>query len=75
MRSLSETGSIITFTKVHKGDGHLPEPYILAVIDLGQGRRVLARLDTDQEVRIGQTAVFAREDENGLIYSVSAQGN
>ncbi len=67
---LSGKGEIVTFTKVHKGAGQLPEPYILAVIQIAEDYQVLARVESESALSIGQAVKYLREDEYGYIFGI-----
>ena len=67
--SFSGQGKIDTFTVIR----YPPEgfekraPYVVALIDLDQGPRVIARIvDASENLQIGQTVVFLKESNDGL---------
>lgn len=63
----SGKGTIYTYTVVHVGFGHLAAkaPYVLAVVELAEGLKVLTRVeDADmQNVKIGDSVKFKYTDE------------
>lgn len=65
---LADDGVIITFSTVHKGAGHLAEPYTLAVIQLDEDYQVLARIESDAKMSVGQRVRYLRTDDFGKIF-------
>jgi len=65
---LPDQGEIVTFTKVHKGAGQLAEPYTIAVIQLAMNYQVLARIESDSALYIGQKVKYLRSDEYVKIF-------
>jgi uncharacterized OB-fold protein len=69
---LPDDGSIVTFTTVWRGVDYLPQPYTLAVIDLGGEIQVLGRVKRGgQGIAINQKVRYAGKDEYGHIFELS----
>ncbi len=71
--SFSEQGKIATFTVIR----YPPEgfekgaPYVVALVDLDQGPRVIARiLDASENLQIDQTVFFFRVSNGALEFKV-----
>ena len=69
VNDISGYGEIVTFTKIYKGAGHLEEPYTIAVVQLGE-EQVLARIESDSDISIGQSVRYLRSDEYGRIFGL-----
>lgn len=71
------TGIIYTFTVVHVAAGHLVDrtPYVLAIIELTEGTKVLTIIDgaDPQQVKIGDRVTFKHiEKQTGAIFQIAS---
>lgn len=53
--ALSRTGTVYSFTRVVRTPAHLKDPYVLALVDLPEGVRLMAQVATPmgEDVRVG----------------------
>ncbi len=66
----SGRGVVHTFSEVHMGVKGMPTPYTLALVELEEGGRILARLEEvrDATPAIGDAVVFAGVSDAGAVF-------
>ncbi len=68
-REVSGRGQIYSFSSVHIGPKGMPTPYRIALVELEEGARVLARLaDDGEEPSIGDTLIFSGLSNVGPVF-------
>ena len=69
-RQASGRGVVYSFSAVHMGAQGLPTPYLLALVELEEGGRILARLadDDEPEPSIGDSVVFSGLSDTGPVF-------
>ncbi len=72
-RPASGRGVVYSFSSVHMGARGMPTPYLLALVELEEGGRILARLadDDESEPSIGDKVVFSGLSDTGPVFRVS----
>ena len=70
-RQASGRGVVYSFSSVHMGARGMPTPYLLALVELEEGGRILARLadDGEDEPSIGDAVVFSGITDAGACFS------
>ncbi len=69
---IEEEGKVISYTVVH--DGNLRNPYVVALIELKNGGKIVSQLVCDpEEVRVGMKVrkafrKYGEDGEDGIIY-------
>ena len=69
-RPASGRGIVYSFSSVHMGAQGMPTPYLLALVELEEGGRILARLadDDESEPSIGDKVVFSGLSDAGPVF-------
>lgn len=69
-RQASGRGVVYSFSSVHMGAQGMPTPYLLALVELEEGGRILARLADDDasEPSIGDKVVFSGLSDAGPVF-------
>ena len=69
-RPASGRGIVYSFSSVHMGAQGMPTPYLLALVELEEGGRILARLadDDESEPSIGDKVVFSGLSDTGPVF-------
>lgn len=69
-RPASGQGVVYSFSSVHMGAQGMPTPYLLALVELEEGGRILARLadDDESEPSIGDEVVFSGLSDAGPVF-------
>ena len=69
-REASGRGTLYAFSAVHMGPPGTPTPYLLALVELEEGGRVLARLEDagGGEPAIGDPVAFSGLSEAGPVF-------
>lgn len=68
-RRASGRGVVYSFSSVHMGAQGMPTPYLLALVELEEGGRILARLaDDGGEPSIGGKVIFSGLSETGPVF-------
>ncbi len=69
-RQVSGRGVVYSFSLVHMGARGMPTPYLLALVELEEGGRILARLadDDEGEPSIGDEVVFSGLSDTGPVF-------
>lgn len=67
---LSGYGKVVTFTTVLRAPECFQAPYILAVIELEEGKQLLGRLDLpkDIKIQIGQRVKYLQNNDFGRMF-------
>ena len=69
-RQSSGRGVVYSFSSVHMGARGMPTPYLLALVELEEGGRILARLADDDETEpcIGDQVAFSGLSDTGPVF-------
>lgn len=67
-REASGRGEIYSFSTVHMGPRGMPTPYRIALVELREGGRVLARLADGEEPAVGDPVVFCGLSDAGPVF-------
>ena len=69
-RLASGRGIVYSFSSVHMGAQGMPTPYLLALVELEEGGRILARLadDDEGEPSIGGKVIFSGLSDTGPVF-------
>lgn len=72
-RQASGRGVVYSFSSVHMGAKGMATPYMLALVELEEGGRILARLANDGDVdpSIGESVVFSGVSDAGPVFRMS----
>lgn len=71
-KQVSGRGVVYSFSSVHMGAQGMPTPYLLALVELEEGGRILARLADDEcEPSIGDEVVFSGLSDTGPVFRMS----
>ena len=72
-KQASGRGVVYSFSSVHMGARGMPTPYLIALVELEEGGRILARLADDEEGEpsIGDKVVFSGFSGTGPVFRKS----
>lgn len=72
-KQASGRGVVYSFSSVHMGAKGMPTPYLLALVELEEGGRILARLADDEEgeASIGDEVIFSGLSDTGPVFRMS----